>query len=123
MVWQRAVDLVAAVGRASRRLPGDERFGLAQQLRRSAVSVAANIAEGAGRYHTGDYLRFLGIARGSLWEVDTELEVARRLGYLTPHEAAESQAAVAETGRLLTLLSKSLRRHQPSTQGPNSLTP
>jgi four helix bundle protein len=81
-VWQEAVKLVEMVYRATRGFPKDETFGLTRQLRRSAVSVPSNIAEGAGRNSTKELVQFLGVASGSLAELDTQLEVARRLGYL-----------------------------------------
>jgi four helix bundle protein len=74
--------LVEAVYRASAALPDHERYGLCSQVRRSAISVPSNIAEGAARSSTADFLRFLGIARGSLSELDTQLQIARRLGFL-----------------------------------------
>ncbi len=79
-VWKLSLDWVEAVYRCSSMWPSDERFGLVSQVRRSAVSVAANIAEGAGRRGTGEFIQFVGIARGSLAEAETHLLIARRLG-------------------------------------------
>jgi four helix bundle protein len=76
--------LVEAVYRLSAKFPSDERFGLTSQLRRSSVSVPSNIAEGAARSSSADYLRFLHVARGSLSELDTQLLLARRLGLAEP---------------------------------------
>ncbi|HEX3150288.1 MAG TPA: four helix bundle protein [Gemmataceae bacterium] len=81
-VWQRAMDLVESVYQIGNRLPKTERFGLTSQMQRAAVSVPANIAEGYGRAHRGDYLRFLSIARGSLCEVETYLILVQRLNYI-----------------------------------------
>lgn len=75
--------LVEAVYRCTEHFPADERFGLCNQLRRAAVSVPSNIAEGAARGSSADYLRFLYMARGSLSEVDTQLKIAQRLAYLS----------------------------------------
>lgn len=80
LVWQRAMDLDIASHRVARRLPSYERYELASQLRRASVSVPSNIAEGYGRIHRGDYVHHLSIARGSLAEVDTLLDVCERLG-------------------------------------------
>ena len=81
-VWRDAMELVEAIYRFSSSFPADERFGLASQIRRAAVSIPSNIAEGAARRSRPEYLRFLSIARGSLSEVDTQLQVAGRLGML-----------------------------------------
>src|SRR5688572_13996476 len=79
LVWQASMDLVAAVYRLTKLLPIDERYGLSSQLRRAAVSVAVNIAEGSGRVARGDFLHFLSISRGSLREVECFLSVTERL--------------------------------------------
>jgi four helix bundle protein len=81
------MDLVEAVYRFSSQFPDSERFGLVSQIRRAAVSVPANIAEGAARRSTPEYLRFLSIARGSLSEVDTHVQIAERLKLASPNEA------------------------------------
>ena len=76
------MSLVELVYRLSRSFPDSERFGLVSQARRSAVSIPSNIAEGAARRSTAEYLRFLSIARGSLSELDTQIQIATRLGYI-----------------------------------------
>lgn len=81
-VWQDAVALVELVYRLSSFFPDHERFCLRPQIRRAAISIPSNIAEGAARRSTLEYLRFLGVARGSLSEVDTQMLLARRLGYI-----------------------------------------
>ena len=83
-VWRDAMDLVEAAYRFSGELPDSERFGLISQLRRAAVSIPSNIAEGAARRSTQEYIRFLSIARGSLSELDTQQQIACRLGYARP---------------------------------------
>ena len=80
-VWQRAIDLVSDVYVLSATLPPDERFGLTSQMRRAAVSVAANIAEGAARVSSAEFARFVSIARGSLAELETLIHVACRLKF------------------------------------------
>jgi four helix bundle protein len=80
-VWRDAMALVESIYRVTARFPQDERLGLTRQLRRAAVSVPSNIAQGAARRSTPEYLRFLSIARGSLSGLDTQLELAARLGF------------------------------------------
>jgi len=80
-VWRDSMELVEMIYTLSSGFPGSERFGLTSQMRRAAVSVPSNIAEGAARRSTPEYLRFLSIARGSLSELDTQLQIAIRLGY------------------------------------------
>lgn len=109
-VWQRSVDVVTAIYQLSRSFPADERFGLTNQLRRAAISVPSNIAEGYGRGYQADYLRFLSIARGSLMEVETQLHIALRLKFVDDDQFAPVWDMVQETGRLLHGLIRSLRR-------------
>ena len=107
-VWQKAMDMVVAVYRLSGSLPHHEQFGLTNQLRRAAVSVPANISEGYGRFRRGDFLRFLSISKGSLCEVETHLQIALRLGYITDIELEPVWAGLQELGRLLNGLIRSL---------------
>ncbi len=86
LVWQKGMNIVESVYRLTHKLPTDERWGLNSQMRRAAVSVPANIAEGYGRQATGEYRHHLSIARGSLLELETHLLVCRRLGFLKPKE-------------------------------------
>ncbi|MBI3305240.1 four helix bundle protein [Candidatus Parcubacteria bacterium] len=86
-VWQRGMELVEQVYRVTRVFPKDEQFGLTAQLRRAAVSVPLNIAEGKGRYHTKTFIQFLYQARGSLYEVMTLVKVSLKLAYLTEPDA------------------------------------
>jgi four helix bundle protein len=81
-VFQRALDLMVAVYRVTRAFPADERFGLTQQLRRAAVSVVSNLAEGQGRLTNGEWRQFLSQARGSVFEIQAQLIAAQRLEYL-----------------------------------------
>ena len=109
VVWQRAMDLAIEVHRLSKQLPSDERFGLTLQMRRAAASVSANIAEGRGRDHRAEYLRFLSIARGSLMELDNHIEFALRLAYFSRTEAARAFDLLSQVRRLLSRLTHSLR--------------
>ncbi|HWE87345.1 MAG TPA: four helix bundle protein [Terracidiphilus sp.] len=109
-VWQRAIEMGLAVYRFTSTFPASEQFGLTSQLRRAAVSVASNIAEGYGRASRGEYLQFLGHARGSNAEVETQLIFARKLGFGAKAELTRAEELAHEVGRLLTALMRSLRR-------------
>lgn len=108
IAWQKAFSLGLNVYRVSQRFPARERYGITSQLCRSAISVASNIAEGYGRGSSQDYIRFLRVARGSLYELDTQLLFSLRLGYLPPPEHAALQSETDECGRILAGLIRSL---------------
>jgi four helix bundle protein len=114
VVWQRAMDLTEMVYGMSRSFPKEEIFGLTAQLRRAAVSVPANIAEGQGRHTTRDFIQFLSIASGSLKELETHVLIAQRLGYIIDDAASQAIALAAEVGRLKSGLVRSLREKIPS---------
>ena len=101
LVWQKGVTWVEAIYAATSRWPQDERFDLVSQVRRAAVSVPSNIAEGCTRRSTGDFVRFLSISRGSLAEVETQLIIATRLGYLDQTTQASLLEAADELSRML----------------------
>jgi four helix bundle protein len=107
IVWQEAMKRVEMTYRESARFPKDEIFGLTSQLRRSAVSVPSNIAEGAGRNSTRELVQFVGVASGSLAELDTQLDLAVRLGFLDAK--AEAIQQIARVGQLLVALRRSLQ--------------
>lgn len=107
LAWQEAMNLVEIVYRDTSSFPNTEAFGLTGQLRRAAISVPSNIAEGAGRNSSGEFLQFLGVASGSLAELETQLQLAIRLGYLGV--GAASIAQLDKVGRLLNGLRRSLR--------------
>ncbi len=92
----------------TRQFPPDERFSITAQLRRSAVSVPSNIAEGEGRFTKADFRRFLSIAHGSLREAETQLRLANRLGYLPESELSQILDIAGQTGRLIRGLARSL---------------
>ena len=106
--WQKSVELAVSLYPLTDRFPAAEKFGLVTQLRRAGVSVPSNIAEGFGRGKTDDYLRFLRLARGSLFEIDTQLLIAHRLGYLAEQEYREKLEQVQECGRVLAGLIKGI---------------
>lgn len=105
--WQQAMLLVKMVYEATASFPREELFGLSSQMRRAAVSVPSNIAEGAGRSGSKEFARFLDIARGSLAELDTQIEIAIMLNYLP--ETSPIVQQVSSVGALLTGLQKSIR--------------
>jgi four helix bundle protein len=107
--WQRAMDLVEAVYRATQSWPREELYGLTNQARRAAVSVPANIAEGKGRFGPAEFLHHLSMATGSLHETETYLLIARRLGYIDQRARTGLLAQSAEVGRLISGLMRSLR--------------
>ena len=108
VVWQQAIRLVELIYRETADFPRQEVFGLALQLRRSAVSIPANIAEGAGRNSTKELGQFLGVASGSRAELDTHLEIALRLGFIRAD--SEVFELLNHVGRLLVGLRKSIRQ-------------
>jgi four helix bundle protein len=101
IVWQKATALVTEIYRATQGFPREEVFGLTNQLRRSAVSVASNIAEGQGRLSKGEFRQFLGQARGFLIAMETQLVIAGNLAYLTPKTVTGLMEHSGEVGRLL----------------------
>jgi four helix bundle protein len=101
VLWHKAVHLVVSVYEVTRRFPVSERFGLAAQMQRAAVSIPSNVAEGAARKGRKEYLQFVYTARGSLSELDTQVEIAGLLGYLKSDESGKLQAEMDEVSRLL----------------------
>jgi four helix bundle protein len=104
LVWQKSMDLVVAIYRITQKLPSHEQFGLISQLRRAAVSIPSNIAEGYGRHSSGSYKQFLSISRGSLLELETQIELCVRLGYLTQSDTSSILADITELSKMLTSL-------------------
>jgi four helix bundle protein len=116
LVWQKAMDLTAGVYRLCRRLPKSEAFGLGDQLRRSAISIASNIAEGHQRNHLAEYLHHLSIARGSLAELETQLAIAEAVDYFTERETRPLVESADEIGRMLGGLTKKLAAKSESVR-------
>jgi four helix bundle protein len=108
VAWQKAMTLVTDIYRLTERLPDHERFGLTSQLRRAAVSVPSNVAEGHGRVQKKDYQRFVDIARGSTNEIETQLLVAVNLGFLTESHVDATMTLLDELQRILKGLWRSL---------------
>ena len=110
IVWQKVMDLAESVYRLTCDFPRQETYGLTSQVRRSAVSIASNIAEGQGRSSTRDFLNFLSIARGSLCEMETQVLLAERMGYGKAHDGSGLLKQAAEVGRLINGLCNALSR-------------
>lgn len=108
VVWQKAMQLSLEVYAVTNAFPDVERFGLTNQLRRAAVSVPSNIAEGYGRGSQADYLRFLRTARGSLAEIDTQMLIAERLHFMDEGRYQHMLTMINECGRVLAGLIRSL---------------
>ncbi|OGB73518.1 hypothetical protein A3K24_01535 [candidate division Kazan bacterium RIFCSPHIGHO2_01_FULL_44_14] len=110
-VWQKARILATSIYRHTQHFPIDERFGLQSQIRRSAVSIASNIAEGCGRSSAKDFIRFIRIARGSLAELETQTHIASDLQYLTSEQVTDIIRQSEEINRMLAGLIKSQKNN------------
>ena len=108
LVWRKGIDLVKEIYRVTKPFPTDERFGLISQMRRAAVSVPSNIAEGQARRTTGEFIQFLSQAEGSIAELDTQLILAEELGYAKATQVASAAELVSELRRMLNALRRTL---------------
>jgi four helix bundle protein len=111
-VWQKAMDLVELVYRVTQSFPKEEIYGLTSQVRRAAVSVPSNIAEGQGRFSDQEFRRFLSISHGSLRELETQILIAARLSYMNESSKCEVLALASEVGRLTNGLLNTLNKPQ-----------
>ena len=111
-VWQKAMDLVMESYRLTKSFSRSETFALSTQIQKAAVSVPANIAEGHGREHLGDYLHHLSIANGSLFELESHFQIAERLSYLQNRDLERILSLTAEVGRMLAGLIRKLKISQ-----------
>jgi four helix bundle protein len=109
LVWQRSIQLTVGVYNLTKGFPKEELFGLTSQIRRSAVSVPSNIAEGHGRLSTGEYRQFLGIARGSNFEVQTHLEIARALNLGNSTLVDQAEGLSHEVGKMISGILTSIK--------------
>jgi four helix bundle protein len=112
LVWQKSIDLVAEVYRIAGKLPLNEQYGLTSQLRRAAVSIPANIAEGFGRWHANDFVRFLLIANGSVKEVETHMFIGNKLGLLGPADTKVALQMATEISKMIFSLRDKLSRRK-----------
>jgi four helix bundle protein len=109
-VWKKAINLTALVYRETAKLPESEKFGLISQMRRAAVSVASNIAEGAARQTRKEFIQFLFTAQGSLSELDTQITICRELSFLSDKECRKLSNLIEEEGKMIGGLIRSLRK-------------
>ncbi len=109
-LWKKSIDLAVSIYRQTEAFPKEEKFGLTQQLRRAAVSVASNVAEGAARSSSNEFRKFLSYSQGSASEISTQLMIASRLNYLSQNDLDRLDRDLDDIGRMITGLSKSLNR-------------
>jgi four helix bundle protein len=109
-VWQRGIELVESIYVITQSFPKQEIYGITSQMRRAAVSIPANIAEGHSREHTKEFRNFLSIAQGSISELETELEIATRLGYLTADQFSRLMGQVAGLAKQVRALREALAK-------------
>ncbi|SFF03474.1 four helix bundle protein [Sunxiuqinia elliptica] len=109
IVWQKSMSLVLSIYRETKTFPKEEVFGIISQIQRSAVSIPSNIAEGYGRNHLGDYIRFLQIASGSLYEFQTQLELSYKLNYIDEEKYTEINSLSIEIEKMLSSLISKLK--------------
>lgn len=111
-VWRKAIEFVSMVYQETRAFPKEETYGLVSQMRRAAMSIPSNIAEGAARHTTKEYVQFLYASRGSLSELDTQIEIAYRLKYLSQKKHKEMLDEINQISRMLSGLIKAVARKQ-----------
>lgn len=109
VVWQKGITLVESVYRLTRSFPAEEKFGLSSQMRRAAVSIPSNIAEGRSRNSRKDFAQFLHVAFGSASELGTQLEIAKRLGYGKKEDYNELEGLLQEVSKMLNAMIVSLK--------------
>lgn len=110
IAWQKAMKIVEIIYKLTGKFPDNEKFGIVSQIRRAAISIPSNIAEGFGRQSTKDYVRFLQIALGSLYEMQTQTEISFRLGFITENENKEIILLIDEEERILTFLIRGVKK-------------
>ena len=108
IVWQKSMDLTIEVYSLAKSLPKEEMFALSDQMRRAVVSIPSNIAEGEGRNTDKDLIKFLFIARGSLWELSTQIEICQRLNYFDASRASVAMGLITEISKMLNALLASI---------------
>jgi four helix bundle protein len=108
LVWQKSVDLATEIYKVTANFPKSQQYGIVSQLERSAVSVASNIAEGAGRKGKNEFVYHIGVARGSLYELETQLIIAHKVGFLSGEISEHLSMLIQEIAKMLNALKRSL---------------
>ena len=116
IVWQKAMELTAVLYKLVKKLPKEELFSLSDQMRRAVVSIPSNIAEGHDKHTKNEFIQFLTIARGSKTELETQLLICVKVGYLIETEITEALTLLTETGKMLTSLINNLKRRQAKSR-------
>ena len=109
-VWQKAIELAKSIYEVTANFPGEEKFGLTSQVRRSSVSIASNIAEGAGRNSNKDFAHFLSIAAGSTFELETQMIIAKEISFLTQDKYEALQSEIESIKKMLYSLRNTLNQ-------------
>ncbi|OFX59272.1 MAG: four helix bundle protein [Bacteroidetes bacterium GWB2_41_8] len=115
VVWQKGIELVLLVYNMTKRFPKEELYALADQMKRSSVSVSSNIAEGFGRHSDNDFIRFLNISRGSLFELQTQLEISFRLDFVKSEDYETTMQLATEIDKMLNALISKIKQNTPRT--------
>jgi four helix bundle protein len=110
-VWQKAIELTSEIYKLVKLLPNEERYALSDQIRRAVVSVPSNIAEGRGRGTDKEFIRYLLMSRGSLWEVSTQLVICERLQYLNHEQTAYARQLITEISKMINALASSFSKN------------
>jgi len=118
--WQRAMQLTVTIYRLTQGFPREETYGLTSHIRRAAVPVPRNVAEGQGRLHPREFLQFLGVARGSICELQTQLEIARSLQFGNPELIEEAEGLSHKIGKMLYSLLKSIKDQSTQASTDNN---
>lgn len=112
IVWQKAMDLVVEVYSLVKLLPKEELYSLSDQMRRAVVSIPSNIAEGSGRGSDKEFIQFLSISRGSLRELETQIEVCEKLNYIDSYKDSKTKILITEISKMLNSLANSLIKNR-----------
>ena len=110
-VWQKSMDLVVEIYALVKLLPKEELYALSDQMRRAVVSIPSNISEGLGRNSDKEFVQFLSVSRGSLWELETQLEVCERLNYIDNSKTSKARNLITEISKMINSLANSLHKN------------